>query len=200
MAITSAQKTDIELQFDIFQLAKSFDELIKDMYNKSFSQTIIARKNELYSDYERTNDGYLLLNNLSSIYRVEIQKKAFTNNVAYLLNNDTKKYTFNPFFSNLIPNINELPTNTNNESQQTITELQAQLTDAQNQINELLQNVNSVIADKNNLELNYDQIISKLSDDFAVLQQRYTEAQTKIENLQNSLNETLSLNSTITSE
>lgn len=200
MASTSIQKTDIELQLDIFSLAKNFNELVRDMYNNAFNQTIVMRKSELYSDYTRTNDGYLLLNNSSSIYRAEIQKQSFINNIPFLLSNDTKKYVFNPFFSELIPNTNESPSTNNIQLQQNVIELQTQLTDAQTQINQLLQEVNSTIADKNNLESNYDQIISKLTDDFAALQQRYTESQNKINNLQNNLNETLLLNSTITSE
>lgn len=178
--MASTQKTDMELQMEIFALAKSFDELVKDMYNSSFSQTIVERKNELYSDYKRTNDGYLLLNtnDNSGILRTEIQKQQFTHSVIDMLG--TKKYIFNPYFSEFISDT-VVPTEQQNQQLQSdINDAQQQLLDAQVQINNLLQEVNSAINDKDNIKQNYDRIIQEINTNYVNLQQQYNQAQAKI--------------------
>lgn len=191
--MASIQQTDMELQLNIFKLAKSFEELVKDMYNKSFNQTIISRKSELYSDYIRTNDGYLLLNNSSSILRAEIQKQSFTANVNTLVTEDTKKFTFNPFFNEFIVESN-IPTNKQNEQlKQDIEKIQNDLQEAQNQVESLLKDINSTINDKDNLQSNYDQILEKMNEDFVSLEQKYNTSQQKLTELQNRLRNSISI-------
>jgi hypothetical protein len=178
------KRTDIEVQMDIFALAKNFDELVQDMYNNLFSQTIIQRKNELYSDYQRTTDGYVLLNTSGSsgVLRVELQKQLFINGINVML--EHKKYIFNPYFTEFINNNILTPQQQNNDLQNGIDNAQQQLLTAQQQIQELLQKVNSTLNDKDNIQQNYDQIIQQINTNYAELQQKYTDAQQKIINLQ----------------
>lgn len=170
---TATQKTDIELQMDIFKLEKSFSELVKDMFNKSFDQTIITRKSELYSDYNRTADGYLLLNNSSSIYRVELQKQTFTATVDNMITADTKQYVFDPFFKEFITS-NNIPIKIENEQLKKNAEIiQDELISTQEQVKQLLQDINSTINDKENLQTNYDQIIKIMNEKYIDLQKQY---------------------------
>lgn len=177
MALT-VEKNAMELKLDLFALAKSFDELVKDMFNNSFSQTIVLRKSELYSDYKRTDDGYLLLNNSSSILRVEVQKQMFPSNVTSYLG--TKPYVFNPYFSEFV-NTN-IPTTEeqNAQIQSEYDTAQQELLDAQQQIQELLKDVNSVLNDKDNMQKNYEKMIQDINAQVADLQQKYEQANKKI--------------------
>ncbi len=182
--------SDIGERLSILKVNKSFDEIIKDMMNHNFGETIISRKYEIISDYERDSQGYLILNtdNSSGNLRVELEKNIFTNNVVDLTTGTTN-YIFNPIFTEFAQTVATNVTNqTTDELKTQLDTTQIELISAQQQIQQLLQNLNTAIINNENLKENSVISLENMSKQYALLQQQYNIALAEKTRLQNLIN------------
>jgi len=165
-------KTDIELQMNIFKLEASFQELIRDMYNKSFTQTIINRQSELYSDYVRDSSGTIIINNKEGHLRVELFKDVFVTNIADYIDNNIN--IFNPNFTEfIITETNKNLTLNEQTLKSNINIMQQQLLNLSEQTKSLSKAMNDAIRDKENLKENYEKIIEGIYKKYNELQKKY---------------------------